>query len=153
MIYSIGYGGTKNGVTLDELEHVLAKLNAALVDVRAKPFSRFRPEFRQAAMAARLGNRYRWHGDLLGGPGGGGAVTETGLGLLRTWHREGQNLVLMCQEHAPAECHRHTDIALALIPDIDVVHIFANELVLASELERSMRDDNDYKILGDSPLA
>ena len=50
----------------------------------------------------------------------------------------------MC--HAPGECHRHMFICSEHFPD--ALHIYDDEIVTAGELERSMRDDDDYEVSG-----
>lgn len=50
-------------------------------------------------------------------------------------------LILLCQEEAPGDCHRHK-IALQLSGP--VAHIYRGEVVMAEELERSEREDSDY---------
>jgi hypothetical protein len=158
ILFSIGYGdapykGSKRQPgSLDEpqdLFNIVLGLKAVLVDCRAlagpehappagsrKPLY-VRDGFRRYQLADALGSRYRYAGHVLGGPGGGvpGPRPE-GIHTLRTWYAAGHRLVLMCQESAPADCHRHHQISVRgsfWTPDlpeplchygIDVAHIF-----------------------------
>jgi uncharacterized protein (DUF488 family) len=142
MLYSIGY----SGLSPQELKRMLDRLGVdVLVDVRAKPMSR-KPGFSKKALQTQLGARYAWHGDVLGGPGGGGAVQPRGLALLKRLHDSGKTVMIMCLEHKPEHCHRHTDIAAKLLPAIEVEHVFEDSIVLASELQHALDTDVAAKL-------
>lgn len=138
MIYSIGY----QRLSVDHLDALLALLGAdLLVDIRSVPSSRKRG-FSRAALAERLGDRYAWRGDSLGGRGVG--PTSEGLRWLAETSAE-STIALMCLEEAPGDCHRHRDIAVPLIDrGIDVRHVYIDVLVTASELEKTIRHGVDY---------
>ena len=141
MIYSIGYAR----MTQADLFNLTRALGLdAVIDVRAKPVSR-KPGFGGRQLASLLGARYQWAGDTLGGLGA--RATSEGLSLLRRSEEKGRTIALLCLEEAPGDCHRHGAIATALLPDIEVRHIYMPEraIIDASELERSLRDGNDYQ--------
>src|SRR6266508_3794075 len=66
-IYTIGYGSR----TLSELIMILRRFEILyLIDVRSAPYSRYKPEFAQTALATSLrtaGVTYVFMGDTLGG--------------------------------------------------------------------------------------
>lgn len=115
MIFTIGYGGLKR---LDELVNVMEERKVdCLLDVRSKPTA-WCNDFAGHTMKKRLGPRYRWVGDILGGLG---EILEINIQALV---RDGRyrTLLLMCAEKDPARCHRHYEIARRLM-DYGVVAI------------------------------
>lgn len=142
MLYTIGYAG----LTPAGLEAMVDRLNVdVLVDVRARPASR-KPGFSRKALEAQFGARYAWHGDTLGGPGGGGKVQPRGLTTIRKLLDQGKTVMIMCLEQQPETCHRHQHIAEALLPDIDAAHVFEDSLVRTSELVRAIKTDVNAKL-------
>ena len=131
-IRTIGYGAR----SVDEL---LAALQAAdadyLVDVRSAPYSRFKPEFSKEPLAAALerhGIRYVFMGESLGGrPDDPGSYREDGrvdyerrrlhsnfqdgIASLEAGWEAGHQIVLMCSEGKPQECHRTKLVAEELV--------------------------------------
>lgn len=140
MIYTIGY----QAITPAKLKKIAEKLDATVIDVRARPRSR-KPGFGREALARVLGPRYLWKGDELGGPGGGGKVTAEGIAALRRLRRR-SSLILLCLEHAPGDCHRHHDICAPHFPK--AIHICDDEMIRAHELARAIADDDEYEIEG-----
>lgn len=137
-IYSIGYQALTPGQLLDVCDALAIDW---LVDVRAVPSSR-KPGFHRSRLQELFGGLYRWHGPDLGNRPPVGDVTLEGLATLRNM---GRRVLLMCLEEAPAECHRHQRIATALLPAIDVVHVFRDQLVKASDLQAAIdAGDDDY---------
>jgi hypothetical protein len=138
MIFSIGYQGL---VGPEVLLRLATRLDATVVDVRSVPTSRKRG-FGRRQLDGLLGGRYQWRGDVLGGRGDG--PTAEGLNALTTPPEAlfgHPNLVLMCMEEAPGECHRHHAIAVPLLDlGIDVQHIYRDEIVLASALQEALDD-------------
>ena len=136
-IYSVGYVG----ITQPQLTEILDSLGVTLmVDVRINPKTKTtgfsRPELEQA-----YGRRYQWAGDRLGED----AMTTEGLAWLESLSRSGQTTMLLGREESPGVDHRHTLIAAQLnARGIEVYHLFADEMIPASELSRSIRDGNDY---------
>lgn len=137
MIYTIGY----QRLTADTLQAIVERLDARLIDCRLKPVSR-KAGFGWRQLTARLGDRYIRAGDSLGGLG---QTTPAGIKWLvgQAW---GPNLVLMCMEEAPGECHRHHTICGPHFPE--ATHIYQDELVTAGELQRAIDTDTDYKVTG-----
>ncbi len=117
MIYSIGY----QRLSLDALKGIMRKHRIdRLVDIRSKPYSR-RAEFNKRNLMRLFGN-YVWRGDVLGGLHG--PVSLLGIDWILKRQAEGLNLLIMCMEHNPDDCHRKYDIAKRLEPHgIKVQHI------------------------------
>lgn len=137
-IYSIGY----QRLTYTELEAAMAALHATIVDVRSVPNAR-NPLWRRGRLESVFGGRYLWAGDRLGGRGAG--PTDEGLDWLRFRDRP---VILMCQEEAPGDCHRHHRIAMPLLQHdkdpIEVRHIFRDVVFTASELDKEIRTGEPY---------
>ena len=113
-----------------------------VVDVRSKPYSRYR-HFKREALEERLaglGIRYSYRGEELGGhPPGDEFYNEQGrvayerLAGLRKFRRaigkivddsEREVLALLCAEEDPAKCHRHPLLAVALLESgLRVIHL------------------------------
>src|SRR5664279_4232291 len=55
-IYTLGYSGWK----IEEVEAVVSRLDAILVDVRMVPRSRWAPGWNATVLHARLGEKYVW---------------------------------------------------------------------------------------------
>ncbi len=55
-IYTLGYSGWR----IEDVEAVLDRLDAILVDVRMVPRTRWAPAWNSAVLAGRLGERYTW---------------------------------------------------------------------------------------------
>ena len=129
-IYTIGYGSR----TLSELIVIMRRFEVLyLVDVRSAPYSRYKPEFTQRALAASLrtaGLTYVFLGDTLGGRPDDPTlysdgyidydkVRQTaryteGIERLHTAFIQGQRTVLMCSEGKPEMCHRSKLIGATL---------------------------------------
>lgn len=140
MIYTIGY----TRLTQDAIATIRASLGALLVDVRSSPFSR-KPGFSRKALAARFADDYLFLGDHLGGRT---TITAHGIETLRNAPR---NLLLLCLEEAPGDCHRHHAICAPHFPE--AVHIFQDELFTAGELARALLHPEDsaegeYSVIG-----
>jgi len=148
MIFSIGY----ERLPLHQLILIAKSLDAIIYDVRSKPQSH-NTIYNRSNLVASLPGRYMWLGETLGGFG---VITDDNIDTLA---REANgikvggiisghftNIILLCTERAPGRCHRFANIGKRLLADyqVDVAHIFADEVVLQSELELSFRDNNDY---------
>jgi hypothetical protein len=84
--------------------------------------------------------RAEWAGDQLGGKGKG--VTREGLDALA---KDKRRLLLLCQEQAPADCHRFHSIALPpLKRGINVLHVFEDEVIETTDLKRAIKNDTEY---------
>ena len=140
-LLTIGYGGER---TAEELLSLLSGHGVRyLVDVRTKPYSKFRPEFSKEAIeiiARKAGFVYVFMGDSLGGlPADLGCYTDgkvdydkvrerdwfrRGLDRLEAGWRSGHRMAMMCAELEPERCHRSKLIAEALIArGVEVGHI------------------------------
>jgi uncharacterized protein (DUF488 family) len=149
-IHTIGYGSRELDAFLDVLvEHGMAYL----IDVRSRPYSRFRPEFTKQALEAhvdRRGLRYVYMGDTLGGrPDDRGCYTDDkvdymkvrtcdfyvrGVARLVEASRKGHRVALMCSEGRPEQCHRGMLIGPTLVEaGIDVLHIGEEGQLLSQE--------------------
>ena len=149
-IFTVGYG--KRSV-----EEFIALLRQyalrCLIDVRSRPYSRFKPEFSREPLQQRLecaGIQYVFLGDKLGGqPDDGACYTQgkvdyekcrqqpgfrEGIGGLRTlWEQHGR-IALMCSEGKPEECHRSKLIGVSLTDDqIPIIHIDENGASITQE--------------------
>jgi uncharacterized protein (DUF488 family) len=143
-VYTIGYGARDLAGFLDVLR---AHDIAYLLDVRSKPYSRFKPEFSKDALAQALreqGIQYLYLGRQLGGqPDDPSCYRQDGkvdyavvaqlpafrVGLERVEraHRQGRRVVLMCSEGKPELCHRSKLIGKLLDErGISVLHIDEN---------------------------
>jgi uncharacterized protein (DUF488 family) len=115
-----------------------------VIDVRSHPSSRFRPEYNRGPLAEaleRLGLRYRFEGDALGGRpsdpecyGPDGDVRyavcrerpafTTAVWRLAAEARRGSRLALLCAEARPEGCHRTRLVAEALAGlAVSVLHV------------------------------
>lgn len=132
-IYTIGYQKLQPA----DLVRICDSLRIDVVyDVRSVPSSR-KKGWSRRALETLLGTRYQWRGYDLGGRGDGPSHDE-----VVALHDDERNVLLMCMEDAPGECHRHHAISMTLLNecDVDCLHICGDEVVPASELDRALRD-------------
>jgi uncharacterized protein (DUF488 family) len=149
-IYTIGYGARDMAAFLAVLRahHV-----AYLIDVRSKPYSRYKPEFSKQAFEQHLkahGMRYVFMGDTLGGqPDDPDCYTDgkvdyhkvsqkplyqTGIGRLRDAWQQQVRVAVMCSEGKPEHCHRSKLIGVSLVAEgIGIAHIDENDQLLTQE--------------------
>jgi uncharacterized protein (DUF488 family) len=138
-LFTIGYSGLEVARFLDILrEHDIT----ILCDVRSTPYSRFRPDFSRRDLKQHLngsGIKYAFFGDALGarpkersvyvrGEAVHDLIAKTdsfkaGLNRLQKGIA-GHNLVLLCSEREPLECHRAILVCRHL-PEVKnhIVHI------------------------------
>ncbi|NOZ05674.1 MAG: DUF488 domain-containing protein [Chloroflexi bacterium] len=149
-IYTIGYGARK----MDDFVQVLrANGIVYLIDVRSKPYSRYKPEFSKDALQRHLaeqGIRYVFMGDALGGrPPDPDCYTDgkvdydkcrqkaffqEEIGRLRRAWEQNLPVVMMCSEGKPETCHRSKLIARTLVAGgIDVLHIDEQDQLISQE--------------------
>ncbi len=148
-IYSIGYGARD----IDAFINVLKQYGIDyLVDVRSKPYSRYKPEFSKRPLEQQLtssGIRYVFMGEALGGqPDDPSCYDETGkvdydkcrhrpqflagIERLQKAHNQQLRVVLMCSEGKPEICHRTKLIGEVLEKEgIEVQHIDENDVLLS----------------------
>jgi len=150
-IYTIGYGAR-------EIEDFIAVLKsrqiAFLIDIRSKPYSRYKPDFSKHALERKLqvqGIRYVFMGDTLGGQPDdpdcykedgkvdygkirGKEFYARGIGRLRQAWQNQVSVVLMCSEGKPEMCHRSKLIGKSLVEEgIDLIHIDENNQLISQE--------------------
>jgi uncharacterized protein (DUF488 family) len=150
-IYTIGYGAR-------EMDAFIAVLKSHqidfLIDVRSKPYSRYKPDFSKQALERHLqaqGIRYVFMGDSLGGQPDdpdcykedgkvdydkirGKAFYEKGIGRLHQAWQHQLSVVLMCSEGKPEMCHRSKLIGQTLVDEgISVAHIDERDQLISQE--------------------
>jgi len=122
-LYTIGHGNRKQ----DDFLALLQEYNIQyLVDVRSQPFSKFNPQFNRNDLKfflERNGVRYVFMGDTIGGRPIDNScydhdgkvdyeVVKTksfflqGIERLKIAYNKDINVVIMCSESKPCECHR-----------------------------------------------
>lgn len=124
-IIPFGYSTPNAQPTLDRL---MEDKRAILVDIRYTPYSKKRPEWRQEALEARYGTRYR-HVPSLGNVNhaNGGEIrlanATQGIPFLVDGLRKGYTLIVMCTCANYSTCHRKTvcELVKAALPEVEVV--------------------------------
>lgn len=140
-IHSIGHGNKNINEFINELKSFDIQY---LLDIRSKPYSKWNPQFNQAALEQELKNHnitYVFVGDTLGGlpedrscyDHDGKVVYDLikekeffkgGIDRLLTAHNKGVKLAIMCSESKPEECHRSKLIGQEMIKhDVSIKHI------------------------------
>jgi uncharacterized protein (DUF488 family) len=140
-IHTIGYGSR----TIEDLIAVLRQHQIAyLIDVRSKPYSKYKPEFSKQALERRIiqeGLHYVYMGDTLGGQPdlpstrtADGKIDyakirekdfyQRGIQRLKDAWSQQLRVALMCSEGKPEMCHRSKLIGASLVAEgIEVMHI------------------------------
>jgi uncharacterized protein (DUF488 family) len=149
-LYTIGYGAREIDAFIDVLR---AYEIVYLIDIRSRPYSRYKPDFSKEALAGHLeeaGIRYVFMGDTLGGqPDDPACYTDgkvdyekvrvqpffqRGLERLREAQRQGLRVALMCSEGKPEQCHRSKLIGKSLEKEgVAVAHVDENGEELAQD--------------------
>jgi uncharacterized protein (DUF488 family) len=150
-IYSIGHGNKKIEDFIAELKSFKIQF---LLDIRSKPYSKWNPQFNQAALDLELKNNgitYVFVGDTLGGfpedrscyDYDGKVVYDLikekdffkqGLERLTTANEKRINLAIMCSESKPEECHRSKLIGQELLnKEIFLKHIVSDKRVKSQQ--------------------
>lgn len=122
-LYTIGHGNRKP----DEFLALLKKYEIDyLIDVRSQPYSKFNPQFNQTDLKSFLERnsiRYVFMGESLGGRPKDTSCYDSegkvdyesvktkdffrqGMDRLKTAYNKDINVVIMCSESKPCECHR-----------------------------------------------
>lgn len=127
------------------------RLCAKIIDVRARPSGQVKAGWKAADLARTFGDGYERHGKTLGGRAflaGSEDWIEAPIEALQPIAKRAkkENLILLCACWQPWECHRHNEIALPLLAatSVDALHIFGDQLITTSELQRSMADGKPY---------
>lgn len=169
-IYLIGYGAR----SLDSFLSVLkAQGIAYLVDVRSRPYSRFKPEFSKDALETALKKaevRYVFMGENLGGqPTDPDCYVDGKVSydrckektfylegierLRRAWEQQ-LPLALMCSEGKPEQCHRSKLIAPSLIElNIEVIHIDESDQLISQAEVMDRITGGQPSLFGDDFLS
>lgn len=167
-LYTIGHGNRKP-------EEFLALLKdfgiEYLIDVRSQPYSKFNPQFNQNDLKfflERKGIKYVFMGDNIGGrPKDTSCYDEegkvnyevvknkdfflNGIQRLKTAYNKDINVVIMCSESKPCECHRSKLIGKVLATEnIFLKHIdekgkIKDQTIVINELNKGL---SDYDIFG-----
>ena len=133
MLYTVGY----QRLPIKRLDDLVECLEIALLsDVRKRPFSHI-PGYSSGALVARYGDKYTMKGKVLGG---GGNVTDEGIEWLEQASK-GKNVMIMCMEDFPIDCHRHTAICAPHFPE--AVHYYDGQLFEAGAMEKAMLEELD----------
>lgn len=162
-IYTIGHGNRK----IEDFVELLRSFKILyLVDVRSQPYSKFSPQFNQNDLKFALeksGIKYVFMGDSLGGrPADLSCYDDEGkvdyekvknkkfytdgIERLKTAYNKDVNVVLMCSESKPTECHRSKLIGRTLTEEkIVLSHIDENDkvkdqLTVINELNKGKGD-------------
>jgi uncharacterized protein (DUF488 family) len=164
-LYTIGHGNRKPEDFLGLLKEYGIEY---LVDVRSQPYSKFNPQFNQNELKfflERNGVRYVFMGDNIGGrpkdttcyDDDGKVDYEKvklkdfflqGIDRLKTAYNKDINLVIMCSESKPCDCHRSKLIGRVLNNDkITLKHIDENgklkdQSTVILELNKGKNDIN-----------
>jgi len=150
-IFTIGYGAREIDVFIAALQRYAIEF---LLDVRSRPYSRYKPDFSKDALAEHLrraGIRYVYMGDTLGGlPADptcyhadgkvdydqveARAFYREGLDRVARAHEQGRRVALMCSEGKPEMCHRSKLIGKSLARrGIPVTHIYEHDEPVSQE--------------------
>lgn len=135
MIYTIGY--QKN--TFKQIEQIMDDKDIdLLVDVRSWPYSRnpMKQEFNKNRLQEFLEEKYLWIGNLCGGKSGMPVSEKCIIKINEDLHYgRGFNLLLMCMENHPCDCHRMYDISRRLMKiGVEVIHLFNGKEMTTGEL-------------------
>jgi uncharacterized protein (DUF488 family) len=125
-IYTLGYSGWR----IEDVEAVLERFAAILVDVRMVPRTRWQPQWNAAVLRARLGDRYVWLREF-GNRNYKGTFEQieiadfpAGEKRLREITGTGKAVVLLCGCRDVTVCHRKVVAEmLAATWQADVVHL------------------------------
>lgn len=135
MILTIGYQNLRPA----ELLSLATQLDATVIDVRGS-LNRCKSGFGPRQLEALLGARYEYRGNKGLGNRHPNYVTDAGIAWLAEQEKQGRTLIIMCQEHSPADCHRHHQIACQLLwsHEVHALHICDDEVIDAAELEAAL---------------
>jgi len=143
-LYTIGHGNRKSEDFLALLKEFGIEY---LIDVRSQPYSKFNPQYNQNDLKfflERNGIKYVFMGDNIGGRPKDTSCYDNegkvdyeavktkeffinGIERLKTAYNKDINVVIMCSESKPCECHRSEQIGRVLNTDnIILKHIDEN---------------------------
>jgi uncharacterized protein (DUF488 family) len=166
-LYTIGYGARE---IADFIAVLQANHIAFLIDVRSKPYSRYKSDFSKDNLERHLqaeNIRYVYMGDALGGmpadpdcyDADGKVVYEKvaqkafyqkGIGRLQTAWQQQLRVAIMCSEGKPENCHRTKLIAKTLVANnMPVSHIDENDQLITQEAVMLRLTKNQPSLFGD----
>jgi uncharacterized protein (DUF488 family) len=171
-LYTIGYGARE---ITDFIAVLQANDIAFLIDVRSKPYSRYKPDFSKDNLERHLqaGNiRYVYMGDTLGGmPDDPDCYDENGkvayekvaqkafyqegIGRLQNAWAQKFRVAIMCSEGKPENCHRTKLISKTLTAistpggTIPVTHIDENDQLISQEDVMLRLNKNQPSLFGE----
>lgn len=170
-LYTIGYGARE----IDDFIATLHRYNIAyLIDVRSRPYSRYKPDFSRERLEEHLGAaniRYVFMGDTLGGlPEDPTCYDEAGkvdyakvaerdfflAGIERLAKAQSQGLpvTIMCSEGKPQNCHRSKLIGKTLTRrGIPVAHIDETNELIGQEDVLARLMNGQPSLFGDEMLS
>jgi uncharacterized protein (DUF488 family) len=169
-IYTIGYGTRE----IDAFIAALRRYGVSyLIDVRSKPYSRYKPDFSQERLdehLRRAGIRYVFMGDALGGrpddptcyDAEGKAdyaqiaersFFQAGIDRLMSAHAQRLPISLMCSEGKPENCHRSKLIGKTLSGrGVPMAHIDENDELIDQEAVLLRHTGGQRSLFGDEML-
>jgi uncharacterized protein (DUF488 family) len=142
---------------------------AYLIDVRSRPYSRYKPDFSKRELAEHLeanGIRYVFMGDTLGGQPDDpdcyvdGKVDydkvrqkdfyQSGIARVQEAHRQQLPVVLMCSEGKPENCHRTKLIGQTLdAAGVPLGHIDENDQLISQHDVELRYNKGQLPLFGD----
>jgi len=162
-LYTIGHGNRKS----DDFLALLKEFGIEyLIDVRSQPYSKFNPQFNQNELKfflERNGIKYVFMGDNIGGRPKDTSCYDSegkvdyelvktkdffinGIERLKTAYNKDINVVIMCSESKPCECHRSKLIGRVLNLDnivlkhIDEKNRIKSQADVINELNKGLSD-------------
>ena len=164
-LYTIGHGNRKTEDFLSILKDFKIDF---LIDVRSMPYSKFNPQFNQNELKYFLelnGITYVFMGDTIGGrPKDTSCYDDAGkvdyeavktkeffikgIERLKTAYKKDINLVLMCSESKPCECHRSKligrvlDLDKIVLKHIDEKGRLKDQTTVINELNKGLPEIN-----------
>ncbi len=169
-ILTIGYGAR-------DIEGFIATLRSNgvsyLIDVRSRPYSRYKPDFSREALEEHLrqvGIRYVYMGDSLGGQPADRTCYDdadrvvyervaerdfyrAGIERLADAHAQGLTICLMCSEGKPEMCHRTKLIGRTLTQrNLPVIHIDENDNPVTQEEVLLRHTGGQLSLFGDETM-
>ena len=162
-IYTIGHGNRKISDFIKTLKDFKIQY---LIDVRSQPYSKFNPQFNQNELKHHLNNNditYVFLGDNLGGrPADRSCYDDdgkvdyeivktkdffkTGVERLKVAYQKEIQIVIMCSESKPCECHRSKLIGRYLsneeiyLKHIDEKNKLKSQSDVINELNKGLSD-------------
>lgn len=162
-LYTIGHGNRSP----EEFLELLNKFEIEyLIDVRSQPYSKYNPHFNQTSLKFLLeknGIKYVFMGDTIGGRPDDKSCYDNegkvdyeivktkdffkkGIDRLKTAYNKDINVVMMCSESKPCECHRSKLIGRVLNLDniilkhIDEKGILKDQTTVINELNKGLSE-------------